>query len=72
LTEGAAHPSARASPGTLIVTDDRVFGPGGEALTRRFVQRVLWFDEVRALALDPSRASATLTYRLVRVTRLSL
>jgi len=66
LTEGAAHPSARASPGTLIVTDDRVFGPGGEALTRRFVQRVLWFDEVRSLALDPSRASATLTYRLVK------
>jgi hypothetical protein len=66
LTEGAAHPSARASPGTLTVTDDRVFGPGGEALTRRFAQRVLWFDEVRSLALDPSRASATLTYRLVK------
>ena len=66
MTEGAAHPSARASPGTLTVTDDRVFGPGGEALTRRFAQRVLWFDEVRSLALDPSRASATLTYRLVK------
>ena len=66
MTERVAHPSARASPGTLTVTDDRVFGPGGEALTRRFAQRVLWFGEVRSLALDPSRASAALTYRLVK------
>jgi cation transport ATPase len=65
LTDGAGHPIAQAGPGTLVVTDDRVFGPGGEALTRRFARCVLRFGEVRSLALDPCRASATLTYHLV-------
>jgi len=60
LTDGAAEPSARAGPGTLTVADERVFGPGGEALARR----VLRFGEVRSLALDPARTRATLTYRL--------
>jgi cation transport ATPase len=63
LTDGAVHPTARARPGTLAVTDDRVFGPGGEALARRFARRVLWFGEVSSLALDPTRASATVNYR---------
>jgi hypothetical protein len=36
LTAGAAASSAKAGPGTLAVTEDRVFGPGGEALARRF------------------------------------
>jgi Cu2+-exporting ATPase len=47
-----------------VVTDERVFGPGGEALARRFAQRVLQFDEVRSLALDPARATAILKYRI--------
>ena len=64
MTPGAARPIARAGPGTLTVTDDRVFGAGGEARARRFAARVLRFDEVRSLALDPARASATLNYRL--------
>ena len=63
MTE-AAHPSVRARPGTIEVTDDRVFGPGGEALARRFARRVLSFVEVQSLALDPAKATATLKYRL--------
>jgi len=64
LTVGAACPSVRAGPGTVEVTDDRVFGPGGEALARVFARRVLSFIEVQSLALDPAEATATLKYRL--------
>ena len=64
MTIGAAGPSVRAGPGTIEVTDDRVFGPGGEALARRFARRVLSFAEVQSLALDPIKATATLNYRL--------
>jgi len=64
LTAGAARPSVRARPGTLEVTDQRVFGAGGEQLARRFARRVLSFSEVRSLALDPASATATLHYRL--------
>jgi len=64
LTLGAARPSVRARPGALEVTDDRVFGPGGEALARRFARRVLSVSEVHSLALDPAGARATLNYRL--------
>jgi hypothetical protein len=64
LTIAAAGPSARAGPGTIEVTDDRVFAPGGEALARRFAARVLSFAEVQSLALDPTKAMATLNYRL--------
>jgi Cu2+-exporting ATPase len=62
LTDGTAHTVVRAGPGTLTVVDDRVFGPAGGALARRFARRVLKFDEIRSLALDPSRSSATLAY----------
>jgi cation transport ATPase len=64
LTAGAARPSVRAYPGAVEVTDDQVFGPGGETLARRFARQVLAFDEVQSLALDPARARATLNYRL--------
>jgi len=64
LTAGPAASSATAGPVTLAVTDDRVFGPRGEALARRFARRVLCFGEVRSLSLDPHRATATLSYRL--------
>jgi cation transport ATPase len=64
LTAGAASPSVSARPGTFEVTDDRVFGPGGEALARCFARRVLSFVEVRSLALDPASARATLNYQL--------
>jgi len=47
--------------GTLEITDDRVFGPGSEALARRFAQRVLAFTEIQSLALDPTRARAPKT-----------
>ena len=65
MTEGVARPTAIAGRGTLTVTDDRVFGPGGGALARRFARRVLYFDEVGSLRLDTPRATATLTYRLM-------
>jgi hypothetical protein len=64
LTIGAAGPSVRADPGTIEVTDERVFGSGGEALARHFARRVLSFAEVRSLALDPTKATAILNYRL--------
>jgi cation transport ATPase len=64
LTPGAARPIARAGPGTLTVTDDRVFGPGGEVLARGFARRALSFSEVHSLALDPAGARATLNYQL--------
>ena len=64
MTAGAARPSVRAYPGAVEVTDDQVFGPGGETLARRFARQVLAFDEVQSLALDPARARATLNYRL--------
>ena len=63
MTIGAARPSVRAGPGTIEVTDERVLGPGNEALTQRFARRVLSFPEVRSLALDPIKATATLNYR---------
>ena len=64
MTTGAARPSARAHPKTFEVTDERIFGPDGEALARRFARRVLSFNEVHSLALDPTRARATLNYQL--------
>jgi cation transport ATPase len=64
LTPGAARSSVRGGPGTFEATDDRVFGPGREALAHRFARRVLGFDEVHSLALDPARARATLNYQL--------
>jgi len=63
LTIGAAGPSVRAGPGIIEVTDKRVFGPGNEALAQRFARCVLSFAEVRSLALDPIKATATLNYR---------
>jgi len=68
LTDDTAHTVVRAGPGTLTVADDRVFGPAGEALARRFARRLLKFDEIRSLALDPSRSSATLAYDLANGT----
>ena len=65
MTIGAG-PSVRAGPGTIEVTDDLVFGPDGEALARRFARRVLSLAEVQSLALDPTKATATLNYRLAR------
>ena len=65
MTAGATRPSVRARPGTFEVTDDRVFGPGGIALARHFARRVLSFNEVQSLALDPAEAKATLRYRSV-------
>ena len=62
MTDEAAHSVASAGPETLTVVDDRVFGSAGEALARRFARRVLRFDEVRSLALDPSRSSAAVAY----------
>ena len=64
MTPGATRPRARAGQGTLTVSDDRVFGPGGEALARSFAQRVLSFNDVHSLAFDPARARATLNYQL--------
>jgi len=64
LTAGAVRPSVRARPGTIEITDDRMFGPGSEALARRFARRVLRFAELSALALDPARTRATLSYRM--------
>ena len=63
MTTGATRASVRARPGTFEVTDDRVFAPGGEALARRFAQRVLAFAEAQSLALDPAAATAILKYR---------
>jgi cation transport ATPase len=64
LTKGATCPYVRVRPGAFEVADDRIFGPGGEALARRFARRVLQFDEVRSLALDPARKTASVNYRL--------
>jgi cation transport ATPase len=65
LTKEVGAPVAKLGPQTLILVDDRVFGPDGEALARRFARRALRFSEVRSLALDPSRSSARLHYQLV-------
>jgi hypothetical protein len=54
LSAQGARPSGATGPNTFEITDDRVFGPGGGALARRFARRVLAFDEVRSLALDPA------------------
>jgi hypothetical protein len=64
LTEEAVRPFVRTGPNTFEITDDRVFGPGGGALTRRFARRDLAFNEVRSLTLDPARAAATVNFRL--------
>ena len=64
MTAGAARPSVATGPNAFEITNDRVFGPGGEALARRFARRVLAFDEVHSLAFDPDRATATVNFRL--------
>ena len=64
MTAEAARPSVRTGPNTFEINDGLVFGPGSEALARRFAGRVLAFDEVLSLALDPPRAIATVNYRL--------
>jgi cation transport ATPase len=63
LTAKNSAAFAKADPGVLVVTDDRVFGPGNTPMARRFARRVLAFREVSSLALDPARATATLNYR---------
>ena len=60
----AARPTVAPGPNTFEIGDVRVFGAGGETLARRFAGRVLAFYEVRSLALDPARATATVNYRL--------
>jgi len=62
LTAGGARPSVATGPNAFEITNDRVFGPGGEALARRFARRVLAFDEVHWLGFDPDRATATLNF----------
>jgi cation transport ATPase len=76
--KAVADSVVRIDPGRLTIIDGRVFATGCEALARRFARRVLRFDETRSLALDPTRSSAILTYRLasaddqgVLVTRLA-
>ncbi len=64
MTSRAAGPSIKTGPGTLEVADSRVFGPGGQALARRFAACALEFDEVSSLAFDPAGARATLNYQL--------
>jgi Cu2+-exporting ATPase len=54
----------RIGPNTFEISDGRVFGPDGGVLARRFARRVLAVDEVRSLALDPARGTATVNYRL--------
>ena len=63
MTSGAAGPYVRVRQGAIEITDDRVFGPGGEALARRFARHALQFDEVHSIALDPARETATVNYR---------
>lgn len=63
MTEEIAASAATVGQGTLTLVDDRVFGSEREALARRFARRVLRFDEVRSLALDPSRSSVTLAFQ---------
>jgi cation transport ATPase len=62
LTKEIAAPVAKLGPQTLILVDDRVFGRNGETLARRFARRALRSSEVRSLALDPSRSTATLAF----------
>jgi cation transport ATPase len=62
LTNEIAAPVAKLGPQTLTLVDGRVFGLDGETLARRFARRVLRFPEVRSLALDPARSSATLAF----------
>ena len=64
LDAGVARPSVATGTNAFEITNDRVFGPGGEALARRFARRVLAFDEVHSLGFDPDRATATLNFRL--------
>ena len=64
MTAEVAGPSVRTGPNTFEISDRPVFGPGNEALARRFAGRVLAFDEVHSLALDPARATAIVSYRL--------
>jgi cation transport ATPase len=64
LTAEVPRPSVRTGPNSFEISDGRVFGPGGEPLARRFAGRVLAVDDVRSLALDPARATATVNYRL--------
>ena len=61
-----AGPSVRIRPGAIEVTEERVFGPAAATLARRFARRILGFDEVRSLALDPARAMAVVSYRLAK------
>jgi cation transport ATPase len=62
LTTGAVRLSVRAGAGTVQVIDDRLFAPSGASLARRFACRVFNLAEVRSLALDPARATATVNY----------
>jgi cation transport ATPase len=64
LTAEAPRPSVRTGPNSFEISDGWVFGRGGETLARRFAGRVLAFNEVRSLALDPARGTATVNYRL--------
>ena len=52
MTIRAALPAARAGPGTIEVTDKRVFGLDNEALTQRLALRGLQF--VAVLSYSPA------------------
>jgi cation transport ATPase len=50
-------------PGALTITHPDLFAPGQEARTELFARRLLRVSELRALEIDPTRATATLRYR---------
>ena len=64
MTTRTTRSSVKAHPDTIEIADDRVFGPGGGALARRFARCVLQFSEVRSLALNPAQETATVNYQL--------
>lgn len=47
----------------IALSDPRTFGPGGEDLCDRFLQRVLALDEVRGVEVDRARGAASIRHR---------
>lgn len=56
-------PSATSQPGVLTVTCPAIFAAGQQERTAEFVRRVLSVPAVRAIEIDPVRATAMVRYR---------
>jgi cation transport ATPase len=64
LIPDSAGPLVQSRPGLLTITDARLFAAGKRDAAALFARRILRFEEVQSLEIDPVLSKATLRYRV--------